>query len=389
MPLFAQLGIEEEFIQLGKRATNSAVLRENEGPVLTVDYKTQGEYSGYYSYIVSRPTLYNLLLNLIPSHKALFGKRVVNISEENDNVTIQTADDSTYVGDILVGADGAYSTIRQSMYQTLKAEGKLPKSDQEELPFYSTCLIGQTKVLDPAEFAGFQQSTLFNTMGKDKPFTWLAHPTAQNTLCWMVIHHLDEASSKAAEQHRSTDSQDSEWGPYAALTMCDETRHFPISICGKNLTMGDIYDWTPKELISKVMLEEKIFQTWHSGRIVLLGDGAIIAMHGALTLANLLYALPSNTSMEIERIFAAYRVERIGPTTEAFKSTQLLARFHEKSFVGALLLFILGHLPAWITNMVTRRMLRHRPTAGFLPKVENKGSIPADLVPSSEKAREV
>ncbi|KAF9082971.1 hypothetical protein BGX29_003479 [Mortierella sp. GBA35] len=210
MPLFAQLGIEEEFIQLGKRATNSAALRENEGPVLTVDYKTQGEYSGYYSYIVSRPTLYNLLLNLISSHKVFFGKRVVNISEENDNVTIQTADDSTYVGDILVGADGAYSTIRQRMYQTLKAEGKLPKSDQEELPFYSTCLIGQTKVLDPAEFAGFQQSTLFNTMGKDKPFTWLAHPTAQNTLCWMVIHHLDEASSKAAEQHRSTDSQDSE-----------------------------------------------------------------------------------------------------------------------------------------------------------------------------------
>ena len=43
MPLFAQLGIEEEFIALGKRALNSTIIRENEGPVLTVDYETQGE----------------------------------------------------------------------------------------------------------------------------------------------------------------------------------------------------------------------------------------------------------------------------------------------------------------------------------------------------------
>ena len=92
----------------------------------------------------------------------------------------------------------------------------------------------------------------------------------------MVIHHLDGASTKTSEAHRSKDSQDSEWGPYAALTMCDETRQFPISMGGKNLTMGDIYDWTPKEQISKVKLEEKVFQTWHSGRTVLLGDGKVI-----------------------------------------------------------------------------------------------------------------
>ncbi|KAF9103060.1 hypothetical protein BGX29_003857 [Mortierella sp. GBA35] len=399
MPLFAQLGIEEEFIRLGQRATNSVVIKEDEGPVLTVDYQAQGEYSGYYSYIVSRPTLYNLLLKLVPSHKILFGKRVVNISEDNDKVTIQTADDSTYVGDILVGADGAYSTVRQRMYQVLKAEGKLPKSDQDELPYYSTCLIGQTKVLDLADFPNLQGSTLFNTLGKDKPFTWMAFWTAQNTLCWMVIHHLDDASRKAAEAYRSKGSQDSEWEPYAALTMCDETHHFPISIGGKNLTMGDIYDWTPKELISKVMLEEKVFQTWHSGRTVLLGDachklnpigaqGAIIAMHGALALANLLYALPSNTSVEIERIFAAYKEERIGPAVEVFQSSHLFAKFMDKSYVGALLLFIMRRLPAWIVNMATRRMIRYRPLASWLPKVEDKGSIPAESVPSSEKARE-
>lgn len=39
------------------------------------------------------------------------------------------------------------------------------------------------------------------------------------------------------------------------------------------LTIGDLIDVTPKEQINKVRLEEKIFETWHLGRIVLIGDG--------------------------------------------------------------------------------------------------------------------
>jgi len=37
--------------------------------------------------------------------------------------------------------------------------------------------------------------------------------------------------------------------------------------------MGDIYALTPKEFVSKVMREEKVFETWYDGRVVLMGDG--------------------------------------------------------------------------------------------------------------------
>lgn len=40
--------------------------------------------------------------------------------------------------------------------------------------------------------------------------------------------------------------------------------------------MGEIMDDTPKELISKVFLEEKVFKTWYHGRTVLIGDGRCI-----------------------------------------------------------------------------------------------------------------
>lgn len=42
------------------------------------------------------------------------------------------------------------------------------------------------------------------------------------------------------------------------------------------LTIGDLIDVTPKEQINKVRLEEKIFETWHHGRIVLIGDGEFL-----------------------------------------------------------------------------------------------------------------
>ena len=104
---------------------------------------------GYGQYIVARPKLHELFLKQVPAHKILFGKRVRKITETENKITVHTSDSDTYEGDIVVGADGAYSAIRQSMYDDLKAKGKLPLSDQGDLPFSCTCLVGQTKELDP------------------------------------------------------------------------------------------------------------------------------------------------------------------------------------------------------------------------------------------------
>lgn len=75
-------------------------------------------------------------------------------------------------------------------------------------------------------------------------------------------------------EQRFRDTNNSEWGDHPAQAMCNETRTFPLPLEGeKTGTLGDLYDATPKEYISKVMLEEKVFKTWHHRRFVLLGDG--------------------------------------------------------------------------------------------------------------------
>ncbi|KAF9992063.1 hypothetical protein BGZ80_008736, partial [Entomortierella chlamydospora] len=73
-----------------------------------------------------------------------------------------------------------------------------------------------------------------------------------------------------------------------------EYENFPCPYGG---TMKDLFDTTPKHLISKIFLEEKVFQTWYHGRSVLIGDachkllpgggeGAVMAMKDAVVLAN-------------------------------------------------------------------------------------------------------
>lgn len=98
------------------------------------------------------------------------------------------------------------------------------------------------------------------------------HCSAKHTNMYDILEvsrqHLDAESSKMNDAFRN-----SEWGPEAAEQMCKEIRDFAIPGGDGNLTMADLIDNTPKHLISKVMLEEKVFDTWHYGRTVLLGDG--------------------------------------------------------------------------------------------------------------------
>ncbi|KAF9093614.1 hypothetical protein BGX23_003117 [Mortierella sp. AD031] len=402
LPLFEQLGIFEKCETVAKPFSEVALYRESKGLIKVNDHAALVEYTGYKKYIISRPVLYDLIREKVPGHKIHFSKRVLTISESNNKVTIQTADDCVYTGDILVGADGAYSTIREQLYEILKKERRLPESDKEDLFFTCTSLVGQTGPLDPEEFPCIKETECeFNsTLADGKPYSWAMFTTAQNTICWIVARHLDAASSKAAEEERLKNNENSEWGPNAAQSMCDETRHFRLPIDDGKWTLGDMFDRTPKDLISKVMLEEKVFETWYSGRTVLLGDachklhplgghGAVTAMHDALALANLIYALPNSSSEEIHKTFAEYKAERMPLVLESFKNSQILAKSMDTGFWGTVAVFVSTCIPKWLWNIFSRNMAKNRPQAGWLPQIPSKGTIPAVVSPSTEKARAV
>ncbi|KAF9086010.1 hypothetical protein BGX23_009213 [Mortierella sp. AD031] len=289
------------------------------------------------------------------------------------------------LGGLMLGGLLERCNIPYAIFERASSKDLLPKSNQENLPFSCTCLVGQTEPLDTELFPEFKnpQKPFSTCLGKDKPYTWTLFTTAQNTICWMVLHHLDKTAAKEAHDQRFRNIDNSEWDPHAAQAMCDETSHFPISFGGGKMTLKDLYNRTPKDRIAKVMLEEKIFRTWHHGRIVFLGDachkvnlsgglgrslttvlcitfrslihhvsiaffntnacflipnimGAISAMHDAIALANLIYALPSNTAQDIDQSFKEYHTERLPAALAAYNNSLMLSELLKVGVTGAL-----------------------------------------------------
>ncbi|KAF9125075.1 hypothetical protein BGW39_007675 [Mortierella sp. 14UC] len=402
LPVFLQLGIYDEFLTIGKYLAFTPFYKESMESYRPTDHRAIEEFTGYAQYLVARPKLYALIQKQVPAHKIQFGKRVLNVIEEDDKVTVYTSDNGMHVGDIVVGADGAYSAVRQRIYDQLKAKGQLPKEDQEDLPFSCTCLVGQTKVLDSEKYPIIKEPIcVFPTvLGADKPFSWSVMSTAQNTLCWSVIHHLDSVTSKAAMEQRFRSSENSEWGAHPAQTMCDETRNFPIPLGEGLSTLGDLYDLAQKDLISKVMLEEKVFGTWYHGRVVLIGDachklhpaggqGAVTAMHDAITLANLIYAMPTRTVQDVTKVFEEYRSERHPAAVAIFKNSRMMSKFMEKGIIGAIVLYLITHMPMWLWRLALMRTVLFRPQIGYLPPIPLKGTVVPIVSPSEQKARDV
>ncbi|KAF8939593.1 hypothetical protein BGZ58_009297, partial [Dissophora ornata] len=249
MPLFEQLGILDEILENAKPFGFSTGYNENREKTRTLDYSPSEKIGGFLPHIISRPTLVDIISKLVPTDKILFSKKILSCKQDDEGVMISCSDGSTYRADILVGADGAYSGVRQNLYKQLQTERRLPRGDSALLPFNSTCLVGQTRPLDPEVFTHLKDDhTWFETIiGENKPYA------------------LDSESSKESDTFRNT-----EWGPEAAEAMCKQVKDFPVP--RNNMTIGDLIEHTPKEYISKVMLEEKLFETWYSGRTVLIGD---------------------------------------------------------------------------------------------------------------------
>lgn len=113
-------------------------------------------------YVIGRPLLHEIIRRRVPEEKIHLGKRVISMEQDENGVKIHTADNHTYEGDILVGADGAYSIVRHHLYEKLQRDNKLSAHDNTPMPFRFVALIGQTVPLSPDNFPELLQ--------EDSPF---------------------------------------------------------------------------------------------------------------------------------------------------------------------------------------------------------------------------
>ncbi|KAF9942265.1 hypothetical protein BGZ65_006500 [Modicella reniformis] len=378
MPMIEQLGLLEKFLEVSKE--NDVVSNFNEELQLTstIGYTELAQRNGYPNYIISRPHLYDLFYSQLPKEKIHMNKRVVSIEQEEEgeaggHVTITFTDKTTARGHILVGADGAYSAVRQSLYDQLHQQDKLPLSDKEEMPCASICLVGKTGPLSTEKFPHLLEKycRFENVSGANKPYTWLTFCMPDNTICWMVIEHLHLMTN------RTDIASNAEWGPGTTDAMIDKVKGFPIPSGAEGLTLADVINETPRELISQVALEGKFFETWYSGRTVLVGDGANIAIQDAIVLSNYLYNMCDSKPATITRAFEGYHQERVASARQNYDTSNRTRHLFRQRLVNGFIRFVFKYIPQMAWNYIFDSFYGDRPQVAFLPLVPDRGKIKA------------
>ncbi|KAH7050388.1 hypothetical protein BKA57DRAFT_458580 [Linnemannia elongata] len=383
LPLFEQLGLLEKLKAVAKEVASVNVYTADMEQLGSIDVRDHAQLSGYLSLIMSRRDLHAFLLSEVPQEKMTLGTKVLSIQQNQYGVMIRTNDGKHHHADILIGSDGAYSAVRQSLYKQMSTQGILPKSDGEALKVCHMGILGTTERLDPEKFPRAHETYGHSgvVIGDKTRHTWRYFSVPGGRVCWRIDVQLKSTSHDESDAFRL-----SEWDADSFKLDADDWREFKTDLGG---TMGDLIDATPKECISKVMLEEKLFETWYHNRTVLIGDschkmlpnagrGALNAMMDAVVLANTIYEITSATPENITAALKEYYEIRYPHAKLELQGSQRMAKvLAGQTWLDSLTRsIVLGYLPKSIQQKNTENGLRYRPQLTFLPQVEARGTVP-------------
>ncbi|KAF9119115.1 hypothetical protein BGW39_000562, partial [Mortierella sp. 14UC] len=372
LPAFEQLGLFDELMSFSKRGLVGSFYTDKLD-VIAHNKGASADTVGYDRILFARTELYAMLFKKIPPHKIHMSKKVFSFQQNHEGVMLRFSDNNTVHGDILVGADGAHSAVRQHLYKTLDKQGLLPKADTKEMTRGYISLVGTTDSLDPKKYPGVLKEdceTSFVIGGKETPYTWATFTVPGDKICWNVIIQIGIAEI-ADEQFKSSD-----WIPQQNQKLMDSIRHFKTTYG----TLGDLFDVTPTEHVSKVYFEDMLFETWNHGRTVLIGDaahkllpssgaGAVNAMQDAVILANRIYDIKPTSFENIKTALKEYKEDRFEAVKEQYPQSYISAKLmYGHTFSERLLRqVIFNWMPKSIQMKQLERNTAYRPQASFLP----------------------
>ncbi|KAF9354876.1 hypothetical protein BGX34_010768 [Mortierella sp. NVP85] len=245
MPLLEQLNILEKVQAISKPIKTLHLVQEDMKRIGEINLSDHVKQTGYASLVATRSDLLSVLITQIPSHKIHFSKKVVSFSANKDEVVIRCADDTNYKGQILVGADGAFSKVRELLYKQVAKKGILPRHDALALAADAAALavtstlsgdessetattssttstlvegdmlhgahvsiVGVTRPLDSSDFPIVKEtdSRCDTVISDNTPYSWSYFAVPGDRICWAVNVQLDDTSLREQKTGSSSKS---------------------------------------------------------------------------------------------------------------------------------------------------------------------------------------
>ncbi|SCO87788.1 related to hydroxylase [Fusarium oxysporum] len=211
---------------------------------------------GYPSIFIDRQMLLQVLYrNLKHKDRVLTKKRVSRVELVDGGVQACTQDGSVYEGDIVVGADGIHSAVRDEMWRLGKEQspGYFPEDENSRVPVSTRCIFGISK--RPSELGSRSQQMV---IGEGHAYLIIAAPGDRTY--WFLFDGLSETKfGKDISKYTKADEE--------GLVKGHRNDHIT-----QDVTFGELYD--RKIMSTLVPLEEYVFDRWHYKRIITIGDSA-------------------------------------------------------------------------------------------------------------------
>ncbi|KAI0011461.1 FAD binding domain-containing protein [Xylariaceae sp. FL0662B] len=251
-----QLGLLEEAESIVCPMPLKCVLRKNGSEISRSNLLEIVSTNHGHPYMIShREKLIKMLYKKLESKegKVLPRKHVTAVATTETGVMVTCQDKSTYSGSIVLGADGAYSTIRRLMDKGVsQSNGEL--KEQPEVPFLASYRalygFGDTLLSDK-----FEPGVIYEIHG-DKFVAQL------NVIDGRVYFLLYERLVQSASQPMRFSPEDHE----------EFAKRYSDIRFTRSITFADI--WGTKQWSWLANINERVASIWHGDRAVLVGDAA-------------------------------------------------------------------------------------------------------------------
>ncbi len=240
MTVFQRLGLGEKVAAAGREIKQAYITNQSFGIVSGIDVqKSITRRYGIGSYAYHRGRLQQMLLSEISPTKIHLGKKLINLTQDDNKVVLTFSDHSRAEADIAIGADGIRSVVRKSIF------GDLPLRYSGQ-----TCWRGMAPFSLPKEL----HFNSYEMWGNAKGLRFGFVPTAENetyyfTTFYAPANGTDDPVTLKEDLIRTY----SKFGDLPTQII----KATPL----ENIIRSDIFDLQP-------------ITQWFKGRVALLGDAA-------------------------------------------------------------------------------------------------------------------